>query len=381
MLPFGGPADDEPKPRTRCGYAPHECLRSFERSLALAGPIEMGRALHFAADVVCSGGFEAFARSLWEYATAHIGLASPRVFVYLKKRVDEIEAILRRLPDETAYNQEEFQVRVGELVLVLREAPTRAALAWPKVGPETHTDAWVLTLGVKPETAALRRVWRPEGDLGILRTAGAEICAAIAEGSTERALFWVKWLFEEEAAAKKAMKGATLTSIDRSDGIGGPKANKSGAGFFLMALYSEIYRELAEKGLVRMNEEFRMLVDLWKGAVGGAAAGTASTKKAILGILTQILCEVPRWKVPAAPTLVRDPVAMSQAIRQVPRFFREVISYDAPRHQQALVKAFRARGGGGPKGGATAGAKKGEAAATSKMEAFDAALEAYFARS
>ena len=366
MFAVGGDQEEQ-KPRTRCGYQPNESLKSFEKALAQSGLQATGRTLHFAADVVCSGGLEVFVRALWEYAVAHIGIASPRVFVYLKSRVKELQDMMKQLPDEQAYAREDFQVRVGELVLVLREAPARTAVAWPKVGPETHSEAWIRTVGTAPETAVLRRVWRPEGDLSILRTVGAEICKAIGDGSVEKALFWVKWLIEEEAKMRKEVKGATMTSVDR--GGSGGKGKGSGAGQFVLALYAETYKELAAKGVIRMSEEFQVLLDLWRGGV----AGGAGVRKGILAVLTQILCEVPRWKVPAAPALIKDPVAMSQTIRQVPKFFKEVLAYDPPRMGVALLKAFRARGA------KPAAAKKGEVAAD-KMDAFDRALEDYFAR-
>ena len=68
---------------------------------------------------------------------------------------------------------------------------------------------------------------------------------------------------------------------------------------------------------------------------------------------------------------------MSQAIRQVPKFFREVVAYDPPGATAALAKAFKSRGKVDSK--LVAKAKKGEAA-ESKMDAFDRALEDYFAR-
>jgi hypothetical protein len=86
------------------------------------------------------------------------------------------------------------------------------------------------------------------------------------------------------------------------------------------------------------------------------------------------LCEVPKWKIPAAPPLIKDPVAMSQAVRQVPKFFREVMAYDPPKGITSLMKAFKTRGKA-----AVPKAKKGEAI-ESKMDAFDKALEDYFAR-
>lgn len=360
---------EEPKPRTRCGYDPGESVRAFEKALGEAGIVSTGRALHFAADIVTSGGVDCFIRALWDFTISHVGLASPRIFVYLKKRIDDIQEMLRRLPDEEAYKTEEFQVRIGELVLVVRDAPTRSVVPWPKVGLETHLDGWIQAVVAAPHTAVLNKVWRPEGDSPILRTAGAELCKAIADGSIEKALFWIKWLFEEEAKMRKEVKGASLTTYERAPA--GSK-QKAGVAFFILSLYAEIYKELAAKQLVRMHEEFQSILDIWRSDDKHIQGGA---RKQILTILTQILCEVPKWKIPAAPPLIKDPVAMSQAIRQVPKFFKEVVAYDPPTGLTALIKAFRSRGKPTP----VPKVKKGQMAEL-KMDAFDKALEDYFAR-
>ena len=361
---------EDETPRTRCGYTPSESIRALDKALLESGLIGTGKCLHFGADVVTSGGIDSFVRSVWDYSIAHIGIASPRIFVYLKKRIDEVHEMLRRLPDEAAYASEEFQIRVGEIILVVRDAPTKTLIGWPRVGAETHTESWIRAIAGAPETAVLRKVWRPEGDSSVLRTVGAELCKAITDGATEKALFWIKWLFEEEGRIKKETKGASLTTYER----GGPGSKqKAGVGFFLLSLFAEIYKEFAASQLVRMHEEVQVLIDLWrnnKDIPGGA-------KKHILTIITQILCEVPRWKVPAAPSLIKDPVAMTQAIKQVPKFFKEVLAYDPPSGVAAITKAFRSRGKVDPK--AVVKAKKGEAA-QDKMSAFDKALDDYFSR-
>jgi hypothetical protein len=200
---------------------------------------------------------------------------------------------------------------------------------------------------------------------------GAELCKAITDSSLEKALFWIKWLFEEEAKLKKEVKGASLSTFDRSPP--GSK-QKSGVAFFVLALYAEIYKELAAKQLIRMDQEFQTLLTTWRSADRNIQGGA---RKQILTILTQILCEVPRWKVPAAPTLIKDPVAMSQAIRQVPKFFREVMAYDPPGAIPALMKAFHSKTKVDSK--TPTKIKKGEAV-ESQMDAFDKALEEYFNR-
>ena len=361
--------------RTRSGYNPSETIRAFEASLLQRGTVATGQALHFAADAACSGATEIVIKSLWSYAVSHIGIASPRVFVYLRKRCDELESLLKRLPDEQAYLTEEFQIRLGEMILVLREAPARTILSWPKVGPETHAPHWLGTLSAAPQTDVLLRVWRPEGDRTVLRSAGAELCKAIGDGSTEKALFWVRWLLEEEAHQKKQEKGTTmpLTTLERGP-TSLPSKQRSGVGFFLLALYAETYKEFAAKGLVRMHEEFQCLLDMWR---SGDKRLQGGSRKQVLTILTQILCEVPRWKVPAAPPLIQDQISMKRAILQVPTFFREVIAYDPPRGGPALLKAFQKRGAVEKKVVKGDKSVKGEKA-LQQMNAYEKAIEDYF---
>jgi hypothetical protein len=373
-VPLVAPATpEESVPRTRCGYKPNDVVTAFQKALMEAGSYSTGRCLHFAADLVCSGGIPVFFRLLWDYALTHIGIASPRVFVYLRQRIADLEGILKRLPDEVATGQEEFQKRIGEMILVLREAPQRTAIPWPKVGSETHDGSWMratLTEAVT-ETAAVRIVWRPEGDLSLLRTAGNYLCRAISEGSTEKALFWVKWLLEEEVLTRKETKGATLSTIDRGPATLSSRQRRD-VSFFIVQLFGEIYKELAAKGAVRMNEEFNALVNLWCNPPKGLGA---TAKKQILALLTQILCEVPRWKVPAAPALIADPIFISNAVKQVPKFFGEVLAYAPVKQPHLLLKCFKTRGA--LEAGATKKAKAADAV-SDKMSAMDAALAAYF---
>lgn len=364
------PATTESVPRTRSGYKPAEVTAAFTKALGEAGAQGTGKTLHYAADIICSGGIQTVFRVLWDYALVHVGIASPRIFVYLRQRITELESMMKRLPDDVCYAAEEFQIRIGELLLVVRDAPRRSLVPWPKVGQETHDQGWMraAAVDVVTETAALRKVWRPEGDLSILRTAGSQLCKAIGEGSTDRALFWVKWLLEEEMLTRKAQKGASLSTIDRGP-AGLSKAARTDVSFFILDLYVEVYKELAGKGAVRMHEEFKALVDLWRAPPKGLGAGA---KKQILALLTQILAEVPRWKVPAAPQLVSDPVFMSRAVTQAPKFFNEVLANEAPRQPHLLAKLFKTRGGLAEK------PKKVVAVAEDKTSALDRALAEYF---
>ncbi len=355
---------------TRCGYKPGDSIRSFETAILEEGAVATGRALHFAADILCSGGIGVWTRSLWDYAIHHIGIGSPRVFLYLKKRIQELEGLHAKYPDETLFHSDEYHTRVGEIIMVLREIPRKPRVVWPKVGPETHLDGWLRTVASASETAVLKRVWKPEGDLLILRTAGAELLKAISEGSTEKCLFWIRWLFEEEARVKKENKGASLTTISR--GVAGSKSGTE-VGHYVATLFAESYKDLASRNLIRMNEEYQCLLTLWR---GDGADITASGRKQILGLLGQILCEVPRWKVPAAPALIKDPIQVSRAVSQAGKFFREVLAHPAVQNNKELQKRLKSRGvEPKPK------MKKGAVAEyEDKMAAYDAAMNAFMNR-
>ena len=369
VVPYSFTPPVEEPVRTRCGYTPAEVIQSLTKLLGEAGALSSGRVLHFTADLVCSGGYNSFSRTIWEYALTHVGIASPRIFVYLKQRTNDILEMLKTLPDETAYLTEEFQIRVGELVLVTRDAPTRSLVPWPKVGAETHDEGWIRAIktDIVTESAALRIVWKPEGDMGILRTAGAHLCRAIADGSVDKALFWIKWLLEEESIVFKIQKGTTLSTIERGPAGLSTKARRD-VVFFILHLYSEIYKELATKNLIRMHEEFQTLIDLIRNPPKGLNA-----KRHILVILTQILADVPKWKVPAAQPLIKDPVYLARAVRMVPKFFQEVLKYDSPKRQGELAKALKNKGGAVPK----PKVKDKSQGALSQIEAFDKAMEAY----
>ena len=280
MNSFFTPEPEQP-PRTRCGYPPNEVIASLEKVLPQTGAHSTGRALHFTADLVCSGGLYNLFRILWEYALIHIGLSSPRVFVYLKQRIHDIDSIMKTLPDETAYTSENFQVRVGELIIVLRDAPTRSAPPWPKVGIETHDEGWIRGAVTDPitESAALRRTWKPEGDFSILRTAGGQLSKAIGDGSTERALFWVKWLLEEDAIIRKRQKGGALTTIERGPATLSSR-QRTEVSYFILSLYSEIYKELAAKtkqNAYNINQIYRLIL----GNNGVKFSGKVTRKKAV----------------------------------------------------------------------------------------------------
>jgi len=371
---FSTESDADQPARTRCGYQPNEVLRSLQKTLSESGSASTARAIHIAADIVCSGGLEALFRTLWDYALNHIGLASPRIFVYLSQRIKEVEAMLKSFPDEMAYSNEVFQIRIGEMVIVLRDAPTCTILPWPKVGQETHTESWIRAVALDPltETAILRRVWQSGSDNNILRIAGGNLCKAIMDGSTDKSLFWIKWLLDHEALVQKAHHGAALTSVERGPAGLGARQRKH-VSYYILHLYSEIYKELAAKQTVRMNEEFNTLISLWGTPPKGLGSGA---RRQILTILTQILTEVPKWKVPAAPTLIKDPIQLSNIVKTVPKFFQEVLAYDPPKRVTEVQKALKSKNAPKPKA-----AIKVATGPMSQMEAYEKAMEAYLSGS
>ena len=73
-----------------------------------------------------------------------------------------------------------------------------------------------------------------------------------------------------------------------------------------------------------MHEEFIAIVNIFKLQ---DTRITNSFRKNLLGLCARILCEVPRWKVPAANPLIKDPLVLSRAVSQSPKFFMEILQY------------------------------------------------------
>lgn len=312
---------EEKEFRTRSGYLPQECFKSLETSLLESGTIATGRSLHFAADLVCSGGLQVFLELIWNFSIRHIGIASPRLFVYLKKRLHELDELCKKYADDDLLTMPEFQTRIAELVFVVRDCPRRGRIVPPKVGVETQREGWLQSVASADETAALRKVYQHGADHGPLRRVGAEFLKAISDGALEKALFWIQWTVDQEHKARKE-HGVGFTTVDRGPAHLKGK-QKSDTLFYFVDLCAESYKDYAARSMIRMHEEFQCILDLLRGA--DARLGQRY-RKDLLFLCVQILCEVPRWKVPAAPTLIKDPVVMSRAIQQSGSFFREVLS-------------------------------------------------------
>lgn len=318
---------------TRSGYEVSEVFQAFRSSLGESGAHAIGRAIHFGIDLVCSDGLEIWMKVCWEYAIFHVGLASPRVFVYLRKRFSELDKLIKKFPTEHMYRDEEFQTRIAEIIYVLHGCPRRASVKWPTIDPDTHKEGWLSLVKQAPDVAAVSRVWKPESDLPQMRIVACELVKACTDGATEKALFWVRWLLEEDGYVRKANMGTGLTTFERGP-ANLPSKKRTDQGYFLLAVFAEVYKDLAARQAVRMHEEFQCLLDIWRDP---SLHFTMKQKRELLGLIVLLIAEVPRWKVPAAAPLVKDPTQLSRAVGQCHRFFLEVLQY--PPVSSVVVKA------------------------------------------
>jgi hypothetical protein len=94
--------------------------------------------------------------------------------------------------------------------------------------------------------------------------------------------------------------------------------------YYLTAVLAEVYKEFAEKGMVRMHEEFQALLFIFR------ESDSQKRKMDTFALMVQILTDVPKWKIPAAPTLVPDPQWLERMVSQSDGFFREVLALPQP---------------------------------------------------
>ena len=305
---------------SRRGYLLRDLVRNFNQSLGETGAESTGKLLHYTADLVGSGGFELWSRLCWDYAFDHIGIASPRIFVYLKQKLSELSEKVARVPFVTFVNSPEIKKSTGEVVLILQTCPKKAKVRLPVVPAETHlNDGWIIATAKSTPRAVVGKVWNSSVDLPTLYSAANELVSAIIEGALERALFWLRWIFEEDAQLRKKF-GAGLTTRERGPASLAPK-QRTHPGFFICGLLAEVYKEFAEKGQMRMHEEFQTLLDIYRSLDKGVSS---RRKQDSLILMVQILVEVPRWRVGAAPSLIKDPVVLARAVGMTEIFYREI---------------------------------------------------------
>jgi hypothetical protein len=311
---------------SRRGYLLKDLARAFIQNLGDAGSVSSGKLLHFTADMITSGGLLLWEKLCWEYAFEHIGVASPRIFHYLLRKFKELKEKTAKLSFDTFCRSTEVQQQTAEIALILQSCPKKTKPKMPSVPPDSHeNENWLRSVLRTTDKAAVRKVWQRNSDLEPMLHAGNEMVFAITEGATERALFWVRWLLEEDAIIKKKF-GSGLTTLER-----GPphlkSAQKTSVGYYLIAILAEVYKEFAEKGMVRMHEEFQALLDLYRSP---DPRNAQKRKIDTMSVMIQILTDVPKWKVPAAPSLVPDPIKIERMVAQSQTFFREVLTLPLP---------------------------------------------------
>ena len=131
---------------------------------------------------------------------------------------------------------------------------------------------------------------------------------------------------EEDAIYRKKLGGG-LTTIERGPPQLKPQ-QKSSVGYYLIAVLAEVYKEFAAKGVIRMHEEFQTLLDIYRSP---DQRNTQRRKMDTIALMVQILTDVPKWKVPAAPSLVPDTAKLQRAVSQSDGFFREVLMAPLPK--------------------------------------------------
>ena len=311
---------------SRRGYLLKDLARNFLQCLGETGPIASGKLIHFSADMITSGGLQLWQKLCWDYAYDHIGVASPRIFHYLFRKFRELNEMSVKIPFDSFCRKPEIQQQIAEIVLILQNCPRKTKPKMPSVPQETHeNDQWLRSVLRSTNKLAVKKVWSNSTDQEQMLHAGNEIVYAITECATERALFWIKWLLEEDAVYKKKY-GTGLSTADRGPAQLNPK-QKTSVGFYIINVLAEIYKEFAEKGMIRMHEEFQALLDIYRSTDFRI---TQRRKLDTIGIMVQILTDVPKWKVPAAPSLVSDPVSLQRATTQSDHFFKEILMLPLP---------------------------------------------------
>jgi hypothetical protein len=313
---------ERPSVKTRFGYDARDCVRALQEVLSQSGSSATGKALHYSADLICSGAFEIWVRLIWSFVFQHVHLASLRIFVFLQEKTKGLEGFMGALDMEALYRDPEFQKKVSEVILVVQTLPRQGKITWPKVPEDTHDPLWIQSNPNPKESEAVRKVWIPQHDNYIMKFVGDYILQACEEVNNEKALFWLKWLLDEDKKVRSQGSGYSLTTTRRAGG-GSVKQDKAEIGYYIAAVLAEAYKDLARRGLVRMHEEFQSLIDLWRGK---QARLSSRQKQECLALMVLVISEVPRWKIPAAQPLIKDAVIMSRAIEQSVRFFQEITS-------------------------------------------------------
>ena len=312
---------------SRRGYSLKDLAQSFMQCLGESGPIASGKLLHYTADMVTSGGLQLWQKLCWDYAYEHVGVASPRIFHFLFRKFRGLNELSAKMQMDVFMKKREIQEELSELVLILQDCPKKTKSKIPTIPPNTHeNEEWLRSMLRTTDKVAVRKIFQRNSDLEQLLHAGNEMVYAIQEGATERAIFWAKWLLEEDAIIRKKF-GTGLTTVERGPGYL-KSQQRTSVGYYIIMILAEVYKEFADKGMVRMHEEFQALLDIYR-----STDFKISQRKKLdtIMLMIQILTDVPKWKVPAAPSLVPDSTKLHRAVSQAGAFFEEVLQLPIPR--------------------------------------------------
>jgi uncharacterized tellurite resistance protein B-like protein len=127
-----------------------------------------------------------------------------------------------------------------------------------------------------------------------------------------------------------------------------------------------------------MNEEFAAIVDLYRFGSNYKAILTARRRLDLLCLMFQLLCEVPRWRVPAASALVKDAVVLRNGLVHVENFFREVLAYKMAPGSVDIIKEAKKTKNIVKKKLSEKGQKAD--ALTKRLAAFDAAVDDFMSK-
>lgn len=311
---------------SRMGYPLKDLARAFTQSLSESGPIATGKAMHYTADMMTSGGLPLWQKLIWDYAYEHIGVASPRIFLYLYKKFRDLEDYARKLSFDVFCKTRAVQELSAEITMIVQDSPKKTKTKYPSVPSETHeNEEWLRSVLQTTDRVAVRKVWQRNTDLPPMLHAANEMVYAITGGATERALFWVKWLIEEDNLVRKKY-GQGLTTLERGPAHLKPQ-QKTAVGYYLINVLAECYKEMSEKGMMRMHQEFQALLDIYRST---DSMNTHKRRMDTIAMMVQLLTDVPKWRVPASPPLVKDLPTLQRAVEQSPSFFNEVLRYPIP---------------------------------------------------
>ena len=329
---------------SRRGYILRDLTSSFFSNLDECNPTSTGKIIHYTADLLCSGGIQAWQKMCWSYAFDCIGIANPRIFPYLQKSFRRLNTYYAKYPLDMFCTTPEIQKQSVEVVLTLQGCSRRSRIKLPTIPQITHDNADWLKSNVRSLSALppvpVRKVWNNTQDTGQALYGANEMTYACLEGNTERALFWMKWLIEEDRLHKKKY-GTNIVQLERGPSHL-PSKQRASIGFYICAILVEIYKNIHERGILKMNEEFQTIVDIYYGA---DPCINSRIKTICIILMIEIMSDVPKWKLSSSPQLVKNPDLVSRMSSNSRSFFTEILSLPNPRKPIPLSAATTVKKG------------------------------------